>query len=85
VPYVFGLNGVLGNIDGERAAVSQLMQSYWVNNVVAGNPAGDGLPVWPQYDANDRNYMELDTTPQVAADLKAQKCALLNSLPLISI
>jgi para-nitrobenzyl esterase len=85
VPYVFGLNGVLGNIDGERAALSQLMQSYWVNNAVEGNPEADDLPAWPLYDTADRNYMELDTTPQVAGDLKAQKCALLNSLSLISI
>lgn len=85
VPYVFGLNGVLGNIDGERAATSSLMQSYWVNNATGSGPNAAGLPQWPLYDAVAGNHVELDATPQTVAGLKEQKCALLNTLPLVSI
>jgi para-nitrobenzyl esterase len=86
VPYVFGLNSTLGSISGdERAATSELMQSYWVNNAASGDPAAGGLPAWPLYNATDRTYIELDASPSAASNLKQQKCALLNSLPVVSI
>jgi len=85
VPYVFGSNSLLGNVEGERAATSNLMQSYWVNNATLGTPIADNVPAWPLYDTTNRSYMELDASPAAAANLKQQKCALLNSLPLISI
>jgi len=85
VPYVFGVSSVLGNIDGERAAASELMQSYWANNATLGDPSASDLPAWPVYDTTTRNYIELDASPSTAANFKQQKCALLNSLPLVSI
>lgn len=85
VPYVFGFNSTLGNVGGERAATVELMQSYWVNNAALGDPNENGLQAWPMYDALQGNYVDLDASPSVASNLKAQKCALLNSLPLVNI
>ena len=50
-----------------------------------GIPNGEGLPYWPIYDDQTRQYLELSAAPEVKSDLKAEKCALLNSLPLIHI
>jgi len=85
VPYVFGYNSGLGNIDGERAITADLMQTYWVNAATTGEPNAENMPQWPLYDAVSHSYLEIDAAPSVAVDIKAQKCTLLNSLPLISI
>lgn len=85
VPYVFGVNSLLGDIDGERALTAELMQSYWIGAAAGAGPNAEGAPQWPRYDSAHRQYLEIDATPTVGADLKAQKCAVLNALPLVSI
>ncbi len=50
-------------------ALSEQMQSYWVNFAKTGNPNGAGLPEWPAYDAADGwQVMHLHATPVAAAD-----------------
>jgi para-nitrobenzyl esterase len=41
--------------------------SYWVNFAATGNPNDNGLPNWPEYDANKRRVLELGDliTPSV--------------------
>jgi para-nitrobenzyl esterase len=76
IPYVFGVESIMGNLQGTRADTSALMQQYWRNNAAQGNPNGAGLPVWPVYTVASPSYLELDETPQAMTDLKAQQCAL---------
>jgi len=51
VSYVFGNLGVGGRDapTAEDRALSQQMQSYWVNFATRGDPNGTGLPEWPAF------------------------------------
>jgi len=44
-------------------SVQQVMLNYWVNFAATGNPNGNGLTAWPEYDAATDCYMELKATP----------------------
>ena len=83
--YLFSYDPLSSNLKPETAYVAKLMQSYWVNQASNGTPNGGDLPQWPAYTRDAFSYLELDSDPQVKANLKAEKCALLNSLPLIHI
>ena len=39
--------------------LSETMNSYWINFVKTGNPNGDDLPLWSEYDKTENNLMEL--------------------------
>jgi para-nitrobenzyl esterase len=39
--------------------LSDVMHRYWINFATTGNPNGEGLPVWPAYNAESDNYLEL--------------------------
>ncbi|MEN9335585.1 MAG: hypothetical protein RLZZ500_572 [Bacteroidota bacterium] len=41
------------------ANVQNALLHYWVNFATTGNPNGNGLPSWPQYDAATDPYIEL--------------------------
>ncbi len=51
VAYVFGNLGVGGRAQPteDDLAISQEMQSYWVNFASKGDPNGPGLPLWPAF------------------------------------
>jgi para-nitrobenzyl esterase len=51
VAYVFGNLGLPGRPAPTKRdlAISQEMQSYWVNFATNGDPNGPGLPVWPAF------------------------------------
>ncbi|HET8705664.1 MAG TPA: carboxylesterase family protein, partial [Pseudomonadales bacterium] len=83
VPYVFGVSSLLGNVSGARAETANLMQAYWANNATGESPNGSEVPEWPKYDERERAYRVLTTPSYVAQDLKAEKCAVLNSLPMV--
>lgn len=52
IPFVFGtLTARPGmTVSPQDQAVSQMMQSYWVNFARTGDPNGAGLPLWPRHD-----------------------------------
>lgn len=37
------------------------VSSYWVNFVSTGNPNGEGLPVWPAFDADKKETLKINT------------------------
>jgi len=53
----------------EDEQVSQLMQGYYANFVIAGDPNGPGLPLWPRANEGpDVQYMVWDVHPHVLVD-----------------
>jgi para-nitrobenzyl esterase len=64
ISYVFGNLGGFGGSSGtEDKALSDLMNSYWVNFAKTGDPNGKGLPPWPTFDDKLQKTMIFDKTP----------------------
>ncbi len=47
----------------EDKAVQDAMLKYWVNFANTGNPNGDNLKNWPQYQSSTDCYLEIKSTP----------------------
>lgn len=61
ISYVFGNLGGFGGSSGPKdKALSQLMNSYWVNFAKNGDPNGPGLPAWPVFDEKEQKTMIFD-------------------------
>lgn len=45
--------------EGDKA-LAETASSYWVNFVTSGNPNGEGLPEWPDFNAEKKETQELD-------------------------
>jgi para-nitrobenzyl esterase len=74
VSYVFG--NFQATTDAKDLAASQLMQAYWINFAMHGDPNGDGLPVWPAFRDTTQQAMVFDEASSAhplpdAAGLKA--------------
>lgn len=50
--------------DTGEHALAQVMSSYWVNFATAGNPNGDGLPVWPAYSTQSDASVSFSTASE---------------------
>ena len=55
-------NTFLGQPDKypHEAAVAEILQQYWVNFAVTGNPNGKGLPYWPSFDPDKPTTMQFN-------------------------
>jgi len=63
ISYVFGNFGDPGGEPGpEDLALSNLMQSYWINFAETGNPNGSGLPHWPNFTEEDQKVLYFNAT-----------------------
>ena len=65
VAYVFGNLGIGGRSapTAEDQALSQQMQSYWVNFATRGDPNGPGLPPWPAFSTGHAEVMRFGVNP----------------------
>ena len=65
VGYVFGNLGTGGRPapSAEDRAISDQMQSYWVNFATRGDPNGAGLPSWPAFTEADPLVMRFGVNP----------------------
>jgi len=66
--YVFNNweNATLGSgalFSASDAFVQDAMLDYWINFATTGDPNGSGLTDWPQYQAGNDCYLEIDATP----------------------
>ena len=64
INYVFGhvdRNPIFQYTDEDRQ-LSVLMMDYWVNFATSGDPNGEGLPEWPQFDDGENSVMYLKGT-----------------------
>jgi para-nitrobenzyl esterase len=73
--YVFGTFGamMMPAACPENVAMSDTIQSYWVNFATNGNPNGPELPEWPPFDSKTMNTMIFGKTPEVGPTPNIEK------------
>jgi para-nitrobenzyl esterase len=74
VPFVFGTldcPGLLG--DNPPAELSAKIRSAWARFARTGDPGGGALPHWPHYETEHRQVMQLDLSPSVQLDPRAEE------------
>ncbi|XP_015147943.3 fatty acyl-CoA hydrolase precursor, medium chain isoform X2 [Gallus gallus] len=72
IAFVFGKPFLAGNATEEENKLSRAVMKYWTNFARNGNPNGEGLVHWPQYDLDER-YLEIDLIQKAAKKLKEDK------------
>jgi len=61
------------NLNDEDWEVARIMSNMWANFVIYGNPTPaefpvDGVPTWPLWHDEDKQYLVIDSTPEVQND-----------------
>jgi para-nitrobenzyl esterase len=80
LPYVFGYYPKAGNISGKFGdtdyKLAQLIESYWTNFAKRGNPNGEGLPNWPEYDGSQAliEFTQGGTVVALTGGLRRAQC-----------
>ncbi|XP_008489847.1 fatty acyl-CoA hydrolase precursor, medium chain isoform X2 [Calypte anna] len=72
IAFVFGKPFLAGNATEEENKLSRTVMRYWTNFARYGNPNGEGLVHWPQYDL-DEGYLGIDLTQKAAKKLKGHR------------
>ncbi|XP_065497362.1 fatty acyl-CoA hydrolase precursor, medium chain-like isoform X1 [Caloenas nicobarica] len=72
IAFVFGKPFLAGNATEEENKLSRTVMRYWTNFARNGNPNGEGLVHWPQYDL-DEGYLEIDLMQKASKKLKERK------------
>ncbi|NWV00632.1 SASB hydrolase, partial [Upupa epops] len=68
-PFLAGDVSMLRSATEEETKLSRTIMRYWTNFARNGNPNGEGLASWPQYDL-DEKYLEIDLVQKVSKKLK---------------
>merc|ERR1719317_1493672 len=58
------------NLNDEDWEVARIMSNLWANFVIYGNPTPpvEGVPTWPLWKDEDKQYLTIDSTPSVHKD-----------------
>ncbi|NXK77999.1 SASB hydrolase, partial [Amazona guildingii] len=70
--YCYFISHFAGHATEEEEKLSRTVMKYWTNFARNGNPNGEGLVHWPQYDL-DEGYLEIDLTQKAAKKLKEHR------------
>ncbi|XP_022079698.1 uncharacterized protein LOC110973311 [Acanthaster planci] len=60
------------------ASLSESVIKYWSNFAKSGDPNGDGLPMWPEFNTENETYIILEPNITTGQYLKADKVAFWN-------
>ena len=70
LPYIFGTLDTMGiAYAGYDYELAEVMRSYWINFAKTGDPNGEGLAVWPLFEAGSELSMHFGKDDVGAADL----------------
>ncbi|XP_075621628.1 fatty acyl-CoA hydrolase precursor, medium chain isoform X2 [Balearica regulorum gibbericeps] len=72
IAFVFGKPFLAGYATEEEKKLSRTVMRYWTNFARNGNPNGEDLVHWPQYDLDER-YLEIDLMQKASKKLKERK------------
>jgi len=78
IPYVFATADAWLPGDATDAALSDLMQSYWVRFAKTGDPNGEGLPAWPVFDPEGEDHQLLGDEVRSERGLDPELCRILD-------
>ena len=83
LPFVFGLSrGRFAlETDAERE-LSRKVMGYWTRFATRGDPNGEGALAWPAYTRDGEQYLEINMTLGLGANLNAERCDVMDSLGL---
>lgn len=75
IPYIFGMNGVLGFVlSAEQKHTQKLMQHYWANFARNAQPNAEGLFEWLPYTHNEKSFLEFKDGAHQGSDLRKAYC-----------
>lgn len=60
----------------EEKEVARLMNTYWVNFAKTGNPNGQGLPLWPAYNTQNEEILDIEQDGKPVGKLDPRKARL---------
>ncbi|XP_066184076.1 fatty acyl-CoA hydrolase precursor, medium chain-like isoform X2 [Sylvia atricapilla] len=72
IAFVFGKPFLAGDATKEENKLSRTVMRYWTNFAKNGNPNGEGLVHWPQYDLEEK-YLGIDLEQKAAEKLKEHR------------
>ncbi|MBW2051459.1 MAG: carboxylesterase family protein [Deltaproteobacteria bacterium] len=78
--YVFGnLGPIIERNDTDRS-LSEKMTAYWTNFAKTGDPNGEGLPLWPAYETDKDQHLELGAEIKTGQGLYKEECDVFEKL-----
>ncbi|MBW2091704.1 MAG: carboxylesterase family protein, partial [Deltaproteobacteria bacterium] len=72
--YAFGNLGPALNKSETDRNLSEKMMAYWTNFARAGDPNGEGLPLWPAYETAKDQHLELGAEIKIGQGLYREAC-----------
>lgn len=57
MPFAYGYKFGSGKMTESEQHMQQIMMKYWINFTKTGNPNGDSLPYWSQYEQGKPTVM----------------------------